>query len=321
MSMAEYERLYAMATTMSDARDQVAVFEELLRLSDSNGDVEVSFKVRMEMVSLCNEGGYPEKAIVAFTWCLAEFDKNPELGSLYNLIWTYKVILEYIPIFSTISKDQIVSIQEDMAKRLLTYGETERTAHYYRSWNWMRMGDYETALEYQQRYVSMKRSTVSDCNACELDRRIELFSRMARDEECLTMAEPVIAGRSRCGEVPEFTNAHIARCLLRQDKISKAIKLEASGYPLVARQRKYLGTIGDLMLVLVRAGDFDTLVSRIVRHLVLRTRFAGFVIDQCRAAEGTAAGNDRLFSRGWHLRSRRTCGLVHFRIPTNCRTV
>ncbi|MDB2686134.1 hypothetical protein N9Y42_02885 [Mariniblastus sp.] len=262
----EIERLYDQSLQTS-GRERISLLEEIVRLADSNNDVPVGYAARQEMIREANSGGFPEKALVAFSWCIAQMDKDPELDDWYHVIWQYKVIQEWVPVFARVSRTQITSMHDDMAKRLQFIGESERTAHYYRSWNFMRMGDYEKAHEYQVTYMKMKRGGLSDCLACEQDRQVELLTRMQRDQEALKLAKPIIKGKSSCGEVPEFTNAHICKSYLRLGKTKYAEKLFPKAYSSVKTENKYLGTIGDLMLVPLHQRDFDTAFGIVKRHL------------------------------------------------------
>ncbi|MCC9598969.1 hypothetical protein LOC67_00245 [Stieleria sp. JC731] len=257
-----FQRLY-----QASGREMLAVYEELIRLADANKDLESAYEFRRQYSASACEEGFPEKGIVAFSWCLTQLDKDPELDDPYDLIWQYKVILELIPIFETVTRDQITKMQEDMAKRLEFLGESERTAHYYRSWNLMRMGDYEKASEYQDAYMAMKRSDMSDCDACERDRQVELMVRMHRDEDALKLGKSIMSGRMRCGEVPEFTNGHLVKSLARLGKENEATERAEAGYKLIRRDRKYLGTIGDLMLITTRNRNFDVGVRQVTKHL------------------------------------------------------
>lgn len=263
----DYDSILQRLNEVPPGRERIAVFEELIRMADSNKDVPMAYDVRRDYCRLCCEEGAPEKGIVAFSWCLAQFDKDPQLDDEHSLIWQYKVILELIPIFHTVSREQIVKLQEDMAKRLEHLGVSERTAHYYRSWNLMRMGDYDQALSFQETYMAMARDSMSDCKACEADRQVELLVRMHKDEEALKLAKPIMSGRMRCGEVPEFTNAHLVKALIRVGKEAEAVEMAKSGYKLAHGDRKYLGTIGDLLLVPIRVRDFQTGLRQITKHL------------------------------------------------------
>lgn len=263
-----YDDLIAKSYNVPPGRERIAVLEELINLADANQEAEISYGARRDLIEEANHSGFPDKAIVAFSWCLNQFDKNPQLDDWFSIIWQYKVIQEWIPVFASVTREQITKMQEDMAKRLLANGESERTAHYYRSWNFMRMGDYDTALEYQTTYMKMKRGQMSDCEACELDRQVELLSRMKLDKKAIKLAKPIIKGRSHCGEVPHFTNAHICKSLIRLDRVDEARKMLSDAYQIVNDERKYLGTIGDLLLVPLRTRQLDAAFNCAKRHFI-----------------------------------------------------
>ncbi len=265
--MSEYDELLDRYYELPIGCERIAVLEELIRLADSNSHVEAAYQFRRELTSTCIHEGFPEKGIVAFSWCMSQFDKNPELDDWHDLLWQYKTILELIPVFATVSRDQIVRMQEDMATRLSHFGETERTAHYYRSWNFMRMGDNDIALQHQETYLRMARTGISDCKACERDRQVELLTRMHHDQDALALAEPIMKGKMTCSEVPEFTNGHIVKSQLRLGQIEEATERQQRGYAKIRNDRKYLGTIGDLLLVVIRNRDFDAGMAQVSRHL------------------------------------------------------
>lgn len=265
--MNPYQQIIQRIQSIPPGREQIALLEELVRMADANSDLQMGYPARRQLAEVANAQGFPEKAILAFSWCLSKFDENEELDHWHSLLWQYKVILEMIPVFPTVSREQIIKMQEDMGQRLAKYGETERTAHYYRAWNYMRMGDYDQALYFQNAYIMMPRSPMSDCLACERDRQVELLSRMKMDAQAIQCASEILAGTMSCGEVPEFTNAHIIRSYLRTGDVKKASKLHKSAYKRVYREMKYLGTIGDLMLVLVRTRSYRTGLKHLTTHL------------------------------------------------------
>ena len=110
--MDTYDELIDRIYSVPEGPEQIAYMEELVRLADSNNDISTAYRARREIARVANEEGFPEKAIVAFSWCLAKFDEDEELDHWHSLLWQYKVILEMIPVFHTVSREQIVNMQE-----------------------------------------------------------------------------------------------------------------------------------------------------------------------------------------------------------------
>ena len=71
---------------------KVNIIEAAIKLADSYQDIEIALKLRIYLMSILSRCGYPEKLLVAFSWCLAQYDRNPEKLADYEhrLMWNYK---------------------------------------------------------------------------------------------------------------------------------------------------------------------------------------------------------------------------------------
>ena len=72
----KYNELLAQAARLPHSDAEVALVEEAVRLSDLHQDARKSFSARMRLVDAANHSGYPEKALVAFTWVLGQHDRD-----------------------------------------------------------------------------------------------------------------------------------------------------------------------------------------------------------------------------------------------------
>jgi hypothetical protein len=83
-------RLLAGAEGLRDSPEKVAVLEEAVRHADSAGTLELQYGAREGLAEAAYFGGAPDKAIVAYTWCLAQFDRHPGRFNEWRLLWRYK---------------------------------------------------------------------------------------------------------------------------------------------------------------------------------------------------------------------------------------
>src|SRR6266540_2526844 len=83
------ELLYE-AAGLEDGPSKIALLEEAVRLADTHGDGYRGYEVRQQLIHTATFGGYPEKALVAFTWCLAQCDREREGRLDYTMMWKYK---------------------------------------------------------------------------------------------------------------------------------------------------------------------------------------------------------------------------------------
>ena len=57
---------------------RVELFERAVRIADTHNDLDLAFQMRMDLIEAATFGGMPEVSLVAFAWCLAKSDENPD---------------------------------------------------------------------------------------------------------------------------------------------------------------------------------------------------------------------------------------------------
>ena len=267
MSTEKIEELFDQAYDMAHTPAKVALLEEAARLADSQHDEYWSFAARMEIVEAGAFGGMHDKALVAFSWCLAAYDKQPEEYDEESIMWRYKWILDHMPAYPQVSKSQIVGMQDDMTLRLLQLDCSPRPAEYFRWSNLMRMGELKQAEESHARWQELPDDWLSDCTACEAEKTAELMIRLGRDEKAMEAAEPIVQRKIGCAEIPHRTYCTILRPLMRMGKLEEASVFEAKGYRMIARNPEFLGSIAEQFIFLARTRSFRKGLPRMEKHL------------------------------------------------------
>ena len=78
MSALAMHRLIAQAKRMDECPAQVSLFEQAVRIADSIGDEETAYDTRVSLVRSATFSGMAEKALPAFSWCLAFMDRRAD---------------------------------------------------------------------------------------------------------------------------------------------------------------------------------------------------------------------------------------------------
>src|SRR5262249_8201315 len=146
---------------------KVALFEEAVRLADTHGDAWRGYNLRHGLIHAATFGGHPEKALVAFTWCLAHCDPEFEGRLGHDMLWKYKWIADHLVNFPQIPRAQIESVFEDMTRRYRKAGAGMRTLHKLRSSAALDMGERALAVKHHQAWRRAARDAASDCAACD----------------------------------------------------------------------------------------------------------------------------------------------------------
>ena len=88
----QVEELLDQAGELPDGPSKLALLEEAVRLADVHQDVALGDEVRSDLIRVAKFSGYPEKALVAFSWRLAQADRDPDNFPEKDLLWEYKWI-------------------------------------------------------------------------------------------------------------------------------------------------------------------------------------------------------------------------------------
>jgi len=286
---------------LENGNAKVMLLEEAVRLADICGDFSLQYDARDQLINAATFGGAPEKALVAYSWCLAQYDRRAneaqagESLDQWRLLWMYKWILTNITSFPQIGKAQIEEMLDDMAARYQRAGFSLRPNYMLRN-RIYKFWDEEKAAYYFRKALETYRDSASDCAACELDDEVSFALRRQDDAEAARLAVPIIQGRLRCGSIPKITFANLLLPLVRLGRVDEAVSLHLQGYRLIARGGKgYISSVGDHITFLAVTENFDRAVRIFEKHLAdaasladLDSKFdyylaSWFLLDQLRA--------------------------------------
>jgi hypothetical protein len=264
---ARVEELLDEACALDDGPAKVMLLEEAVRLADSSGDADLAFDVRQDLIHAATFGGYPERALVAFTWSLAHCDRARGGALDHGTLWKYKWIGNALPEFPQIPLGQIHAVLDDMSRRYERAGMSLRAVHKLRCGLAMGMGDREAARAHHAAWQQAPVDSVSDCPACERNHRVKYLFFMDREAEGVTHAAPILTGRLRCAEIPHATLAHVLLPLVRLGRLEEAVAHHRQGLRLVARNRTFVREVAMHMTFLALTDNLAQAVRLLEKHL------------------------------------------------------
>ncbi|HLL14727.1 MAG TPA: hypothetical protein VK388_06665 [Pyrinomonadaceae bacterium] len=256
------------AYRMGDGDAKIALLEEAARLADICGDLKLASDARDHLVHAATFGGAPEKALVAFSWMLAQYDRGGQ-GEVVELtvLWQYKWILDSIANFPQIGKAQILEMLDDMAARYRRAGYSLRP-NYLMRYRLYKFWDEAEAARYFHKGHETPRDDMSDCRTCELNDVVGFALREGDDARAVELASPILEGRMRCASIPKTTFAKLLLPLVRLGRMDEAENLHREGYRLVALAAKgSLSSAAEHLEFLVVTENFDRAVRIFERHL------------------------------------------------------
>ncbi|MEO0947865.1 MAG: hypothetical protein AAFY11_06935 [Cyanobacteria bacterium J06641_5] len=266
---AQIDELIARADLLAAGAVKVSAIEEAVRVADLHNDLEEGFWLRDELIDAALHGGYPEKALVAFTWCLAQCDRDPDrFPEDLDLLWIYKWFCQELPRFPEITRVQIEETFADMSARYQRAGLSLRAVYQLQTMAAGVMGDGRAAIAYERQWRGSLPDGSNDCPACELHYRLEHWLLVGEDNRVLTAAEPLLREQLCCSEIPHLTLGLILLPLARAGRWQEAARYHLWGYRLVMRNRRYLKTVGEHLIFLVVAQQLKRAVTLMEQHLL-----------------------------------------------------
>lgn len=262
----EFEDLMEQAYDLPYSATKIALLERAAEIADLAGDIDSGYEAREAIVEAGSYGGFPMKAIVAYSWQLGQYDRNPDRFDARTLYWNYKWVIDDVPSFPDVPAEQIESLLQDLRSRYESYGVSERTYWYYRFRLSMYMGDLDQAGEALKAFRKLKRDEMSDCSACELDEQVRYLLRTGKDEAAVKKAKPIIEGRQRCAHIPHVTLPYLLLPLYRLGRGDEANAMRANSYRLIRDNLSFVQEFGEHIGYLSVVGPHRAL-PLLERHL------------------------------------------------------
>ncbi|HKS30742.1 MAG TPA: hypothetical protein VJS44_23265 [Pyrinomonadaceae bacterium] len=251
---------------MDEGDERIGVLEEAVRLADTTNDVKLQYEARDSFIEASYFGGVPEKALVAYVWCLAQYDRAPEQFWEWKILWRYKWMINVICDFPQISKEQIYEMLDDMERRFRETGRGLRAVYKYRYRTERFFGNREEALKFYELAEQARRDDLTDCAACETDDKVSYRLYLGQDELALRIAEPLLDGRDKCRSVPQRTYTRLLVPLLRMGERERAWQYYMRAYQMISSDRSMLEYLSGQLIFLSLYGDLKGAARLLENH-------------------------------------------------------
>jgi tetratricopeptide (TPR) repeat protein len=270
-----YDLIDASYELPNGSEEKLELLERAVALADSLKDIELGCHARNELIEACAFSGHPEKAMVAYAWLLATFDKyGKEKTGLdeHDVLWKYKWFINDLWGFPAITHEKIEGMFTDFEKRLLKGGYGLRTLYYFQLKYAQHRDDEKDMDTYYKKWQKTKRDNLSDCKACETNFHVSYLAGRGEYERALEVANPILKGRESCAEVPHSTYATVLKPLLHlglhdQERYEEAVTYHQQGYKLIRNNPDFLMDVAEHLEFLAYSHNLGPALSLFERHL------------------------------------------------------
>ncbi|SBT49890.1 ferrous iron transporter B [Micromonospora auratinigra] len=249
---------------------QIAAVEQLLRRADAGDDRHLAFATRMQATTAYTFGGEPAKSFVTFSWCLAEYDRDPQPYHerwTHQLLWYFKHMVSAMLTFPELPLDRTYAVLDDMERRYRESGHSLQAVHKHRYLVAAHVGAAEEAAEWYRRWVTTPRDALSDCAGCDPTTQVKYLVRTGRHDEAVALAEPVLAGRLSCAEQPQAILTALLTPYRETGRADAAREAHREAYRRMRSRLSELWEIADHIEFCTVTGNPTRALELVERHL------------------------------------------------------
>ncbi|MEV4809617.1 hypothetical protein [Micromonospora avicenniae] len=263
-------RVFRQVCNMPFGPGQIAALEQLLRRVDAAEDRELAFVTRLQGTNAYTYGGEPAKSFVTFSWCLAEFDRDPQpYHARYagQLLWHFKYMVNLMLKFPEVPLDRTYAVIDDMEQRYRGGGHSLQAVYKHRFRVAEHVGDSDAAAHWYRLWQTTPRDNLSDCAGCDPTTEVQYLADTGRYAEAATLAEPVLAGRLTCSEQPQAILTALLVPYLRSGRHDDARNAHRTAYRRMRGNISDLWDIGDHIEFCTVTGNEARALELVERHL------------------------------------------------------
>ena len=270
MTPDELDRMIRQSWSMPPGAGRIAAAEEAVRQADALADPNLAFDARMAATEAYQRGGEPAKTFVTFSWCLAEYDRNPGERSRWDahlLLWFFKYVVSSLTRFPEVPLDRTYAVLDDMQRRYLAGGHSLHAVYQHRWVVAHHLGDTDAAASWYEKWCAAPRDDNSDCVGCDPTSKVTHLSSTKRYEEAVALAVPVLAGQLTCDEQPQAILTELLTPYLRTGRLDEARDAHRRSYRALRGNLADLGSISSHVRFCAVTGNEPRALEIVERHL------------------------------------------------------
>jgi len=263
----EVAMLLDKAEEFKEGPAKVACLEEAARIADTHQDVPLGYQARKKLLPACLDAGQPDLMLVAYSWCLAQCDRDPARFGVDDILWEYRWIISEMPTFPQITRSQIDDALGDITRRYRAAGSTLRAIHLLRVNVGISIKDKPGAAEALGHWKAAARDRFSDDPETERAFLADYHFFQEDYEAGIRQCDSVLKGRMTSEHFFGSDCADLLYPLWVTGRPDLAEQCHKKGYRYVAWNPRYVDCCGDHVEYLALTGRFPRCIRLIEKHL------------------------------------------------------
>jgi hypothetical protein len=164
VTRAELDELLEEIDELPKSPTRLALLHRAIEAADAHQDLELGYQLRLVLIGTALEIGKGDQLAVAFSWCLAQFDRDPTRfeDTESKILWRFRWVIDELTDYHQVPKVQLESLLEDMTRRYQNAGVSMRAIYVLKLNVSLKLWDKKTAASCLRAYRKSPRDSYSD---------------------------------------------------------------------------------------------------------------------------------------------------------------
>jgi hypothetical protein len=119
---AQVQHLLDEAEQLPTTPAKLAILQEAVRIADTHDDIDLGIEARRPLMIVARNLMRGDILAVAFTWCLAHYDREPQRFRGRDLLWEQKMVIGQLANLDDVSRATLENLLDDLGRRLQAAG-------------------------------------------------------------------------------------------------------------------------------------------------------------------------------------------------------
>jgi hypothetical protein len=226
---------------------KLELLQEAVRLADAHQRTDLGIEARWPLMIVARNLLRGDVLTVAFTWCLAEYDRDPTQYHGQDLFWHYQMVIGQLANLPDVSRAKLEELLDDLGRRLQVAGRSRLPVYIVQRSIAADLGDRALARAANESIRRLQEQGKRDFANDRFD-EIETEVFLGDEERALQLAQPMLKGnfaRDRAGA--ETAYAGLLLPLLKRQRFAEADHLERRCLRSFHPEQCYYWWHGDLL--------------------------------------------------------------------------
>lgn len=244
---ARVRQLLAEAEHLPMSFGKLALLEEAAARADAHQRIDLGIEARLPLMVVARSLLRGDILSVAFAWCLAQHDRDPQQFGGRDLFWEYKQVIGQLANLPDVSRAKLEELLDDLGRRLQAAGQSLGTAHLTRRSIAPDLGDRALARAAQETIRQLRAQGIHDFFDSRIE-EIETVLFVGDNERALQLAQPMLAGKFvRHQNAAEIAYAALLLPLLKRKRFAEANRIVQRCLLVYRPELCYYWSHGDLL--------------------------------------------------------------------------